>query len=507
MRICFIGTGYVGLVSGTCFAETGNDVICMDIERDRISALKEGRVPIFEPGLEEMVRRNLKEGRLAFTTDLVEAVKESLVVFIAVGTPAEEDGSPDLCYVMNAARGVAQAMGGYKIVVIKSTVPVGTADRVEELIASLTRFKFDVVSNPEFLKEGAAVDDFMKPDRVVVGTREVRVAEMVKELYSPFTRTGAPIIIMDTRSAEMTKYAANAMLASRISFMNEIANLCEHVGADVHWVRQGLGSDRRIGSSFLFPGVGYGGSCFPKDVAALMSLARRHDYPLKLVTAIQSVNQLQKQVLINKILKFYSSDLPSLLEQRREPPRESEALSADNGITAIHEVAGESAEMAYDQMLALDRDKLPNMAFGEGNQLLQSVTLPEGRPSPVQGRTFALWGLSFKPQTSDMREAPSLAVIDRLLELGARIQAYDPEAMEEARKTYGDRIVYTKTNYAALENADALILLTEWNVFRNPDFSKMKTLLKHAVVFDGRNQYNPQEMRQLGFLYFGIGRP
>ncbi|MDA2927595.1 UDP-glucose/GDP-mannose dehydrogenase family protein [Acidobacteria bacterium AH-259-G07] len=440
MKICVIGTGYVGLVAGTCFAETGNDVICMDVDEKKIALLQRGKVPIYEPGLQELMRRNLQEERLRFTMDLPGAVNNSLIIFIAVGTPAGESGSSDLSSVLEVAQSIAKAMDGYKIIVNKSTVPVGTAEKMRQEISSLTRFQFDVISNPEFLKEGAAVEDFMKPDRVVVGAEEVRAVEIMKELYAPFTRTGARILVMDTRSAEMTKYAANAMLASRISFMNEIANLCDHLGADVHWVRQGLGSDRRIGSSFLFPGLGYGGSCFPKDIKALINVARENDYPLKLIKAVEEVNELQKEVIINRILKFYSSKLA-------------------------------------------------------------------GDRSPVKGKTFALWGLSFKPQTDDLREAPSRVIIEQLLKLGGKIQAYDPEAMKEAGKIFGKKIRYAKNNYEALRDADALILVTEWNEFRNPDFQKMKKLLKYPVIFDGRNQYDPQEMKELGFLYFSIGRP
>lgn len=433
MKIAMIGSGYVGLVAGTCFAETGNDVICVDVDHRKIDRLGRGEVTIYEPRLEELLRRNLEEGRLQFSTDLAGAVQSSLLVFIAVGTPQGEDGSSDLRYVLQAAAEIAAAMNGYKIIVTKSTVPVGTAEKVRELLAQGTRHPFDVVSNPEFLKEGAAVDDFMRPDRVVIGTDEVRVAEIMKELYAPFTRTGAPILVMDHRSAEMTKYAANALLASRISFMNELANLCERVGVDVHWVRQGIGLDRRIGPSFLFPGVGYGGSCFPKDIQALIHLGEQQQYPLRLIRAVQEVNEIQKGVLLEKIRRFYRSRL--------------------------------------------------------------------------QGKTFAVWGLSFKPQTDDMREAPSLVIVRGLLQEGASIRAYDPEAMEPAREIFRDRVFFARTNYEALEGADALVLITEWNVFRNPDFERMKRLMKSPVIFDGRNQYNPAEIKELGFQYFGIGRP
>ncbi len=443
MKICVVGTGYVGLVAGTCFAETGNDVICMDVDEKKIAQLQKGKLPIYEPGLQELIRRNVQEERLRFTTDLPWAVQHSLIVSIAVGTPPGDGGSSDLSYVMEAVRAIAKAMDDYKIIVTKSTVPVGTADQISQEISSWTTCEFDVVSNPEFLKEGAAIEDFMKPDRVVIGATNSRAVGIMQELYAPFTRTGAPILVMDPRSAEMTKYAANAMLASRISFMNEIANLCERTGADVNRVRKAIGTDRRIGASFLFPGLGYGGSCFPKDVQALIHLARENDYPLKLISAVEEVNELQKQIMIHKILDFYS-------------PEKGNKKDADD--------------------------------------------------SPLKGKTFALWGLAFKPQTDDMRGAPSRVVIEQLLALGARIQAYDPEAMKEAGKIFGDKITYARNNYEALKGADALILVTEWNEFRNPDFKKMKELLKEPVIFDGRNQYSRREMRELGFIYVGVGR-
>jgi UDPglucose 6-dehydrogenase len=440
MKLAMVGTGYVGLVAGTCFAETGNDVVCVDVDAERVARLQEGKVPIYEPGLEEMLTRNSREGRLSFTTDLAEAVRRSLIVFIAVGTPSDEDGSSDLRYVLEAAKGVAEAMDGYRIIVNKSTVPVGTADKVRDVVLRHTRHEFNVVSNPEFLKEGAAIEDFMKPDRVIIGHDDVRVAEIMKELYAPFTRTGAPILVMDNRSAEMTKYAANCMLATRISFMNEIANLCERVGADVHWVRQGIGLDRRIGPTFLFPGVGYGGSCFPKDVRALLQMARESGCELEVVAAVHRVNEKQKTRLIEKIVDHFA----------------------------------------------------PNM---------------EPSPGLLKGKVFAVWGLSFKPRTDDMREAPSVPVIERLLELGGEVQAYDPAAMEQARRIFGERIRYSPNNYAALEGADALVLLTEWNMFRNPDFPRMAKLMRQPVIFDGRNQYNPRELKDLGFTYYCIGRP
>jgi len=444
MKICVVGTGYVGLVAGTCFAETGNDVICMDVDEKKIAGLQKGKLPIYEPGLQELIRRNVQEERLRFTTDLPWAVQNSLIVSIAVGTPPDEDGSSDLSHVMEAVRAIGRAMDDYKIIVTKSTVPVGTADKIFQEISSLTSVEFDVVANPEFLKAGAAIEDFMKPDRVVIGSTEARVVAIMKDLYAPFTRTGAPILVMDQRSAEMSKYAANAMLASRISFMNEIANLCEQTGVDVNQVRHAIATDHRIGPSFLFPGLGYGGSCFPKDVKALIHLAGEHDDPFKLIQAVDEVNELQKHIIINKILRFYSSE-------------KGKKQSADY--------------------------------------------------SPVKGKTFAIWGLAFKPQTDDMREAPSRVIIEQLLALGAKIQAYDPEAMKEARKIFGDKIRYAKNNYEALKGADALILVTEWNEFRNPNFEKMKELMKDPVIFDGRNQYSRREMRELGFDYFGIGRP
>jgi len=506
MRICVVGTGYVGLVAGTCFAETGNDVICVDIDEKKIAGLEKGELPIYEPGLEEVMRRNLEAKRLTFTTDLEGAVHNSLIIFIAVGTPANEDGSSDLSYVMDAARGVARAMNGYKIIVNKSTVPVGTADRVCREISALSRFQFDVVSNPEFLKQGTAVEDFMKPDRVIIGTDDVRVAEIMKELYAPFTRKGPRFLVMDTRSAEVTKYAANAILASRISFMNEIANLCEHIGADVHCVRQGIGSDRRIGTSFLFPGVGYGGSCFPKDIKALIDVAKGCNYPLELIRMVEKVNESQKYVLVDKILRFYSSDWTDQLEELEVTATSNKAPEA-----SIERLPAKVAGVNYISQLSLDDKKVSRMAVEGSSRTSRDASAEQksnwrNRQSPVEGKTFAVWGLSFKPQTNDMREAPSTVIISELLKRGAKIQAYDPEAMKEARKIFGRRIRYAKRNYEALENADALILVTEWNLFRNPDFEKMRSLLKHPVIFDGRNQYNPQEMQELGFVYFGIGR-
>ncbi|KAF0220726.1 MAG: UDPglucose [Geobacteraceae bacterium] len=442
MKICVIGTGYVGLVAGTCFAESGNDVICVDVVEAKIEGLKKGVIPIYEPGLKEMVLRNTEEGRLSFTTDLATAIKASLINFIAVGTPPGEDGSADLKYVLDVARNIGRHMDSYKIIVDKSTVPVGTADKVraavkEELDKRGVNLVFDVVSNPEFLKEGAAIDDFMKPDRVVIGTDNVRTAEIMKELYSPFMRRTNRLIVMDVKSAEMTKYAANAMLATKITFMNQIANLCERMGADVAAVREGIGSDSRIGYDFLFPGVGYGGSCFPKDVKALVMTAEECSYDFLLLKAVEEVNERQKLVLTHKI----------------------------------------------------------GARLGDGANSL-----------PLAGKTVALWGLSFKPRTDDMREAPSVVIINRLLEMGAAIRAHDPEAIKEAKKIFGERIAYSNNQYEILKGADALAIVTEWNEYRNPDFDRIRSLLNQPLVFDGRNLYEPQRMRDAGFEYFPIGR-
>ncbi len=431
MKIAVAGTGYVGLVVGACLAENGNTVTCVDKDASKIATLVEGRMPIYEPGLEELVVRNHAEERLTFTTDLQGAVRASEIVFIAVGTPQGEDGSADLQHVLAVARDVGRAMNKYTVIVDKSTVPVGTADRVRDVIAAETRQPFSVVSNPEFLKQGAAIDDFMKPDRVVIGAPDARSAALMEELYRPFMRTGAPIMLMDTASAELCKYAANAILASRISFMNEIANVCELVGADVDQVRRAIGADKRIGTSFLFPGVGYGGSCFPKDVKALIRSASDRGYRFLTLEAVEAVNQAQKERLVEKMRRH----------------------------------------------------------FGD-----------------LSGRTIALWGLAFKPRTDDMREAPAIAVIQRLLAAGATVRAYDPEATETARRLFGDRIVLCDHGYDALEGADALAVVTEWNEFREPDFAKMRERLKAPVVFDGRNIYSPEQMRTLGFTYYSIGR-
>jgi UDPglucose 6-dehydrogenase len=441
MKICVIGTGYVGLVAGTCFAESGNAVVCVDIDAAKIEGLKEGILPIYEPGLKELVLRNSSEGRLSFSTDLTAAVKSSLICFIAVGTPPGQDGSADLQYVIGVAREIGRAMDGFRIIVDKSTVPVGTADKVraavqEELLTRDLSLEFDVVSNPEFLKEGAAIDDFMKPDRVVIGSDNVRTAEIMKELYAPFMRKSNRLIIMDIRSAEMTKYAANAMLATKISFMNQIANLCELMHADVSYVREGIGSDSRIGYDFLFPGVGYGGSCFPKDVSALIRTAEENNYDFLLLKAVEEANALQKQVLSAKILK----------------------------------------------------------RLGTGTAL------------PLAGITIAVWGLAFKPRTDDMREAASLGIITTLLDLGAEVRAHDPEALHEARKYFGEQIVYSENQYEILEGANALAIVTEWSEYRNPDFDRIKDALKQPLIFDGRNIYQPHRMVETGFEYYGIGR-
>ena len=441
MRVAVIGSGYVGLVAGACFAESGNSVICVDIDEAKIEGLKQGIIPIYEPGLKEMVLRNCSEGRLTFTTDIEAAVKSSLINFIAVGTPPGEDGSADLKYVLGVARSIGRHMEGFKVIVDKSTVPVGTADKVreavlEELDTRNISIEFDVVSNPEFLKEGAAIDDFMKPDRVVIGTDNVRTAELMKELYEPFMRKNNRLIVMDVRSAEMTKYAANAMLATRISFMNQIANLCERMGADVAAVRDGIGSDSRIGYDFLFPGPGYGGSCFPKDVKALIKTAEETDYDFLLLKAVEAVNEQQKELLSYKVIQ----------------------------------------------------------ALGNNSS------------TPLAGRTIACWGLSFKPRTDDMREAPSLTIIENLLAAGAKVRAHDPEALEEARKYFGDRIEYNHNQYEILNGADALVIITDWNEYRTPDFERMLAELKEPLLIDGRNLYKPKRMVSAGFTYLPLGR-
>ncbi|WP_028455619.1 UDP-glucose dehydrogenase family protein [Chitinilyticum litopenaei] len=439
MRITVIGTGYVGLVTGTCLAEFGNDVLCLDVDPEKIRILQEGGIPIYEPGLEEMVKRNVEAGRLRFTTDVAESVAHGTLQFIAVGTPPDEDGSADLQYVVAAARTIGRLMTDYKVVVDKSTVPVGTADKVraaiqEELDARNLRSSFSVVSNPEFLKEGAAIEDFMRPDRIVIGADDETAKDLMGAIYAPFTRNHDRILYMDVRSAELTKYAANAMLATRISFMNELANLAETLGADIENVRRGIGADPRIGYHFLYPGVGYGGSCFPKDVQALVRTGREHGHTLRILSAVEEANDAQKAVLIAKIVR----------------------------------------------------------EFGEN----------------LAGRHFALWGLAFKPNTDDMREAPSRVIIDGLLARGATVTAYDPVAMKEAQRSFGELagLSYATSPKGALANADALVIVTEWKEFRSPDFSEIKAALKQPVLFDGRNLYEPKRVAEAGLRYFPVGR-
>ena len=431
MNLAVIGAGYVGLVAGTCFAESGNDVICVDIDQQKIEMLNAGKVPIYEPGLEEMVRRNAEEQRLSFSTDLAAAVKKSAVIFIAVGTPQGPNGHANLDYVRATAKGIAKAMDSFKIIVTKSTVPVGTADQIQKWIAEETTQSFAVVSNPEFLKEGAAVEDFMKPDRVVLGGNHGEALETVKELYEPFVRTGNPILIMDSRSAEMSKYASNAMLATKISFINEVSRLCEQMNADIGEVRRAISLDRRIGPHFIFPGVGYGGSCFPKDIRAMIGMGGENPEML-LLKAVEAVNERQKGVLVDKVKRHFGANL--------------------------------------------------------------------------SGFTFAVWGLAFKPRTDDMRDAPAITVINALIESGAEVHAYDPEATEEAKKLFGAGIRYAHRNYDALDRASALLVLTEWNEFRRPDFARMKQLMERPVIFDGRNIYDPLDLAARGFTYYSIGR-
>lgn len=440
MKITIFGTGYVGLVTGACLAEVGNDVLCMDIDQQKIDKLKQGVIPIFEPGLEDMVMQNQQEGRLNFTTDPKAAVEHGLFQFIAVGTPPDEDGSADLQYVLAVAKTIAEHMNDYRIVVDKSTVPVGTGDKVKALMKEVlaqreAEIEFDVVSNPEFLKEGAAIADFMKPDRIIVGTDNPRTTELLKALYTPFNRSHERIIAMDVRSAELTKYAANAMLATKISFMNELANLAEHLGADIESVRNGIGADTRIGYHFIYPGCGYGGSCFPKDVKALERTAKDIGYQADLLTAVEKVNNRQKQVLFDKIYRHFDGKLA--------------------------------------------------------------------------GKTFALWGLSFKPKTDDMREAPSRTLLEALIDAGAKVQAYDPEALKEAKRLYGDKpgLTLCKTQAETLNDADALCVVTEWKNFWSPDFDLLKSKLKAGVVFDGRNLYEPRQLKSAGLTYYSIGRP
>ncbi len=432
MRICMIGTGYVGLVAGTCLAEMGNEVICVDKDIKKLANLKKGIIPIYEPGLEELIKVNVLEGRLIFSDDLDKAVKSSLICIIAVGTPQGEDGSADLSAVYQVAESIAKSMNEYKVIVDKSTVPVGTAQKVAEIIKNNTKFEFDVVSNPEFLKQGAAVEDFLKPDRVIIGSNSKKASEIMQDLYSPFLRTGNPVILMDVKSAEMTKYAANSFLAAKISYINEIANICEKVGADVEMVRVGMCSDSRIGSKFLFPGLGYGGSCFPKDVKAMIKTAKVFGCEHKMLSSIEDTNKEQRKVFIEKIFNKFGQNLA--------------------------------------------------------------------------GKTFAIWGLSFKPKTNDMRESPAITIIEVLLAHGAKIAAFDPKAMETAKTIFSNKIHYAKNAYDALKNADGLLLLTEWNEFRRPDFDKIKSLLKTPVIIDGRNLYDPKRLKFKEIEYICIGK-
>ena len=432
MKIAVIGTGYVGLVQGACFADTGNHVICMDIDEKKVKALKKGVIPIYEPGLEEMVSRNTQEGRLAFTTSLKTAVQHSDVIFMCLPTPQSEDGSADLSHVVEVAEQISKHTNGEKLIVSKSTVPVGTVDKIRHLVRKNAKYPVEVASNPEFLKEGTAVQDSLKPDRVVIGSRNKKAIEILKELYEPFVRTGNPILVMDERSAEMTKYAANAFLATKISFMNELANLCEEVGADIDAVRRGIAADPRIGKLFLFPGVGYGGSCLPKDVKALIKTSEANNHDLRILRAVDEVNENQKKVLLKKLASHFKNRL--------------------------------------------------------------------------KGKVVAIWGLSFKPQTDDIREAPSLVIIENLLASGVKVRAHDPIAMPPVKARFGKKVRFFESSYDALKGADALLLLTEWNEFRRPDFAKMKKLMKHPVILDGRNIYDPKEMREMGFEYYGIGR-
>jgi len=432
MRIAVVGTGYVGLVAGACFATTGNNVTCVDIDKEKVKRLRNGEIPIYEPGLDTLVKDGVDKERLSFTTNLAEAVKSNEIIFIAVGTPPNEDGSADLQHVLAVAKGIGQAMDGYKVIVDKSTVPVGTAKKVHDEVAKYTNHEFSIVSNPEFLKEGDAINDFLKPDRVVIGADDERSHEMLEQLYRPFMMKGNRIVHMDVTSAELTKYAANSFLAMKISFMNELAKLCEIVGADISSVRKGISSDSRIGDAFLFAGAGYGGSCFPKDVKAILRTANQFNTDLKLINATEEVNEEQKKVLFKKVTEYYGDNL--------------------------------------------------------------------------EGKTFAIWGLAFKPRTDDMREAPSRVLINALLEKGAKVRAYDPASMEVAEEIFGDSIQLTETDYDACEGADALILVTEWADFRSPDFARLKAQLKDDVVFDGRNIWNPTHVQEQGLSYYGIGR-
>jgi UDPglucose 6-dehydrogenase len=432
MKIAVVGTGYVGLVTGTCFAETGNQVTCVDINAEKVKQMQAGKIPIYEPGLDDLFQRNTQEGRLHFTTSLQEGIEGAKVIFLALPTPPGADGSADLKYILQVADDLGPILSDYTVIIDKSTVPVGTSDKVREAIAKNAQVDFDVVSNPEFLREGVAVEDFMKPDRVVIGTQSDRAKDLMSRLYAPLVRQGNPIIFMDERSAELTKYAANAFLATKITFMNEIANLCELVGANVDEVRKGIGTDSRIGKRFLFAGIGYGGSCFPKDVQALAKTSAENDYEFKILDSVMKVNEKQKTKLIPHLMKHFKGDL--------------------------------------------------------------------------KGKKIAMWGLAFKPYTDDIREAPSLYNIDALLELGASVSAYDPEAMGHVKQVMGDKISFTKSPYEALDGADALLIVTEWPQFRTPDFERMDSLLKNKVIFDGRNLYELNQMQELGYTYYSIGR-
>lgn len=432
MKIAVVGTGYVGLVTGTCFAETGNDVICVDIDKEKVEKMKSGVVPIYEPHLDVLFERNIKAGRLKFTTDLNDAIQSAQIIFLALPTPPGEDGSADLSYVLGVANDLGKIIRDYKVIVDKSTVPVGTAEKVRDAVAKNATVDFDIVSNPEFLREGFAVDDFMKPDRVVVGASSAKARTLMEELYKPFVRSGNPIIFMDEKSAELTKYAANAFLATKITFMNEIANFCERVGADVDMVRIGIGSDQRIGKRFLFPGIGYGGSCFPKDVSALQKSGKEYGYDFGIITEVMRVNEIQKLRLVEKVKAYFKGDL--------------------------------------------------------------------------KGKHFALWGLAFKPDTDDIREAPALYIIEELLAAGATVCAFDPEAISNVKKIFGDKIKYGTDEYETLEGADALLIATEWSEFRTPDFAKIGSILKQKLIFDGRNLYDLGTMKKNGFVYHSIGR-
>jgi UDPglucose 6-dehydrogenase len=432
MNIAVIGTGYVGLVTGTCFAETGNQVICVDIDEKKITSMRSGISPIYEPGLEDLLKKNIKEGRISFTTDLKEAADSSQIIFLALPTPSNEDGSADLSYVLGVAEKLGNIISEYKIIINKSTVPVGSAERVREIIAKNTKVDFDVASNPEFLREGFAVDDFMRPDRVVIGTKSERAKQILSDLYAPFVKQGNPIFFMDERSSEITKYAANAFLATKITFMNEIANLCEQAGADVDAVRIGIGADNRIGNKFLFAGIGFGGGCFPKDVRALSKTAQEFDYDFKIISSVMDVNEKQKLRLVEKVKEYFKNDL--------------------------------------------------------------------------KGKKFALWGLSFKPNTDDVREAPSLYIIEALIKAGATVTAFDPEAMNNVKRILGGKITYASNQYDAVKDADALLIATEWSIFREPDFEKISTQMKNKIIFDGRNLYEPAKMKELGYYYNSIGR-